>query len=555
MSTAALLLALLPLAAPLGDGVVEARQLGGLETRAAALMLSGQNGGDLPLDVLAVPVGEAAEGVRLALVLDVGGIDKDGDEDEEPRLYEVYVYVLEAGDRVSAFLTQGFLLSAAEQGGRRVKFFGELELAAGEYSLRLFVRRRGDERFALRTMPLTVHPFASPEAPPRPPLEVLSAEEWVVVRAETAGGGELPFLVDGQPAAPEVPRPAEAESPEVAMPAVVPGPGRRLRQSYTAALRRLAGGDDMGRSELVAVERAALDEGVSRRQMAVRRTLRELIEDLASLDRESLVPLVALYEGLYREHHERSDFLLATHAREMLVETVKIYAVGDASGEAGRLAACAMVSLGGYLLDVGSTAVAQAPVEEALKYDADQVAALGLLAYLYEYRGSYKEAADLLRRLVEIDPGDGEARLRLAINLVRLGESEAGALLAESLGAEEPWVAILAHQELARMHMAQGRATQAVALLEEARERWPESQRLHLQLAAALDRSGRPAVAARVLAELDPGRGREAPTPRLRYSRWPTGPTQETRRVLAAAAVQRRAALAVALDKLLERGL
>lgn len=550
MSTAALLLFLLQLAAPPGGGVVEARQLGGLEARAAALMLSGQNGGDLPFEGLVVPVGEAEDAVRLALVLDIGGVEPDGGE--EPSLYEVYAYVLMAGDRVSAFLSQGFLLGPG-QGGRRVKFFGELRLVPGEYSLRLFVRRQSDERFALRTMPLHVDSFGSPGAPTQPPLAVLTPEEWVVVLSEAAGG-ELPFLVDGQPAAPFVPRP-EAEAAEAAerTAEAPPAAGQRLLPGYVAALRRLAGGAEEARDDLAAVERAALTAVHSRpREIGVK--LLKLADRLGALDPESLVSMIALYDELYREHHSRSDFLMSTHDREMLVGLSHLYVRRVGPEKAGHLVACALVSLGGYLLDIGSVPTAQAPIEAALNHDPDQVGALGLLAELYEARGEYKEAADLLHRLVELDPGNEEARLRLAINRGRLGDPAAEGLLTECLTSEKVWVAILAYQELARLLLAQDRAEEAAALLEKALEEWPASQRLHVQLAAALDEAGRPAAAAEVLAKLDPTRGREGPTPRLLYSSWPTEPAEDARRTLAAAGEARRTALAVALDKLGERG-
>lgn len=559
MSTAVLLLSLLGLAVPpgdvvvqarqLGDSVIQARQLGGLEARAAALMLSGQNGGGLPLEGLVVPVAEAEEGVRLVLVLDIGGVEPGG---EEPRLYEVYAYVLESGDRVSAFLSQGFLLDP-EQGGRRIKFFGELRLVPGEYSLRLFVRRRGDESFALRTVPLRVDPFGSPEAPPRPSLAALSAEEWVVVLDETAGG-ELPFLVDGQPAAPFEPPPQADTAEAVETTTQAPPSDLRLVPGYVAALRRLAGGAKGAREELVAVERAAMTEANGPPQEIIRARLLKLADKLAALDPESLVPWIALYDELYREHHGRSDFLMSTHDREMLVAVSDLYVRRAGPEKAGPLVACALVSLGGYLLDIGSAPTAQAPIEAALEHDPNQVGALGLLAELYEARGDYKGAAELQQRITELEPGNGEARLRLAINLGRLGEAAAEDLLTGSLSAEEVWVAVLAHQELARLYLAQDRTAEATALLEKALEKWPDSQRLHLQLAAALDRAGRPAAAAEVLAKLDPTKGREEPTPRLLYSSWPTEPAEKARRTLAAAGEERRTALAVALDKLREGG-
>ncbi|MCP4660130.1 MAG: hypothetical protein GY856_32410 [bacterium] len=256
---------------------------------------------------------------------------------------------------------------------------------------------------------------------------------------------------------------------------------------------------------------------------------------------ESLVSLIWLHEELYRQYHRRQRYRLATHSRQMMLRLAAAYLARSDTREARQLVACALVSLAGYLQEIGARHEAQQAFERALGFDPTHEAALLALAVIHEAFGHYEMAADLLQRLRKVGPLDPEARLRLAINLRRLGSRrQALRLLRKCIEDPAPsWVTALAYQELANLRMEEQHDEEAAAILREAIARLPGNQRLYVQLAAVLDGLERPAEARAVVDQLDPLAGRDVDSPRLRYTRIPTREIVEARRMLAAGATSR----------------
>ncbi len=193
------------------QGAVEAIDVGGLEARSAALILSGQDAGELAVTVAPIPLpGPAAEGVRVLLVVDVDGGSLLEGAAGEMLITELYAYALEApGEALAATLTQAFMLDLAEirdpLAERGVKFLGHLDLAPGEYSLRVLVLHRQADRFALRAVPLTVPARAGAAGPVLvPPIFPEAAERWIVVTAagETPRERAFPMMLDRRPVVP-----------------------------------------------------------------------------------------------------------------------------------------------------------------------------------------------------------------------------------------------------------------------------------------------------------------------------------------------------------------
>ena len=102
---------------------------------------------------------------------------------------------------------------------------------------------------------------------------------------------------------------------------------------------------------------------------------------------------------------------------------------------------------------------------------------------------------------------------------------------------QDDWIDALASQELARLHIKQGRLKDARTLLEASIERHSQhEQALRVLLAYALDRAKRPDAARRQLS----ASGRQVatgPTPRALYNRWPSEALGETRALLRSAVV------------------
>jgi Flp pilus assembly protein TadD len=129
---------------------------------------------------------------------------------------------------------------------------------------------------------------------------------------------------------------------------------------------------------------------------------------------------------------------------------------------------------------------------QALTLDPRNTAAMMGLCIVYEKNAQYQSAVDLLRKIVDLDPAYSEAKLRLALNLKRLGKTDdARKRLVELADAKEAtWVNALAAQELARLLSEQGSPAGAQKVLEAAVERFPNDARLYVELASVLDRKG-----------------------------------------------------------------
>jgi thioredoxin-like negative regulator of GroEL len=125
-------------------------------------------------------------------------------------------------------------------------------------------------------------------------------------------------------------------------------------------------------------------------------------------------------------------------------------------------------------------------------------------------------------------------------------DDDAVAVLGQLVDDRAPdWTLAVAYQELAHLLLRRQRPEQAVRLLETAVTRLPEVQRLYLELAYALDRSGRRREARELLAGLPPDTGR--PSPRLLYRVPPTDVDRRSRAALLRHATARLPVLADAL--------
>jgi hypothetical protein len=135
---------------------------------------------------------------------------------------------------------------------------------------------------------------------------------------------------------------------------------------------------------------------------------------------------------------------------------------------------------------------------------------------------------------VELAPRNGEFRLRLAVNLVRIDKKREGeALLRQCLEERAPkWVQVVAREELAALLARIGKPAEAAEILQAAIGEFPDQQRLFIQLAALYDALGRPSQARETLEKLDLTAGRQEPSPRLIYWEKPTWAIDEARQFL-----------------------
>jgi tetratricopeptide (TPR) repeat protein len=231
----------------------------------------------------------------------------------------------------------------------------------------------------------------------------------------------------------------------------------------------------------------------------------------------------------------------------MAVWAAEQYASRVAGREAAGRAAALLAGLGDDLQRAQVRTAGRQLLERARALDRDNRFAHLQLAAGFEKGGEYAPAVDALRRLVEIDPKSPEARVRLGVNLLRLGQRDEGGVVLDRLVREDnpEWVLAIAYQEMARELLRGDRPGEAADLLRGAVGRLPAQGRLAVQLAYALDRAGRSADAAAAVARMAPADGT---SPRHRYNQWPEGDRPEMERRLAQDALLRLPRLAKALE-------
>jgi hypothetical protein len=183
---------------------------GGLRAETAALLLSGQEGGGLPVAVLALPLPPGGDGggpARVPVFVEVDGSALLAGHEETaltPLNIEICLYAVSPGGGVLSAL-----LDTVEVGGEGLallarsglKFHGELSLPPGEASLRILVRNPATGAVSLRRIALSVPAFRAESPLLLPPLFAEAREAWLTARA-AEGAGPLPGEGEGPAARP-----------------------------------------------------------------------------------------------------------------------------------------------------------------------------------------------------------------------------------------------------------------------------------------------------------------------------------------------------------------
>lgn len=164
---------------------------------ASSRLMGGAESGSIGSAVLAAPFRAPGEKAYVPVLIEVDGpaLLAGAPKPQGALPVEVYAYALDAGGAIQDFLFQqlGMDLAKVEpalrQGG--LKFFGHLELPAGEYSVRTLVRNGASGAYSLRVVPLTVPSFT--QGPVLlPPFFPEPANRWLITR-ESPRGKEVPY--------------------------------------------------------------------------------------------------------------------------------------------------------------------------------------------------------------------------------------------------------------------------------------------------------------------------------------------------------------------------
>ena len=187
---------------------------------ASSRLMGGEESGSIASAVLAAPFRAQGEKAYVPVLIEVDGpaLLTGNLKPQAPLPVEIYAYALDGSGAIQDFLFQqiGLDLAKVEPALRAsgLKFFGHLELPAGEYSVRTLVRSGATGAFSLRVLPVTVPSFS--QGPVLlPPFFPEPAGRWLITREAPRGMTvPYPFMARQQPYVPAS-KPVLAEGAEV----------------------------------------------------------------------------------------------------------------------------------------------------------------------------------------------------------------------------------------------------------------------------------------------------------------------------------------------------
>ncbi|HEX4961980.1 MAG TPA: VWA domain-containing protein [Thermoanaerobaculia bacterium] len=533
----------------------------GVGIESAALLMSGQQGGDLGVGALALPIPGESDKARLLVRVRIDGKGLLAGQTGNLLRIEGDLYALGAGDGspgegIAASAVERIEIALASQRAAverdGVDFLAGLDLKPGVYSLRLLVRNLDTGKLAVRNLPFTVPDLASLKNAPLPaPPPPAGSDPRPTARAADLGPLDPPPFPD-DPVAPAAPALAAAPPPP---PPPVPetAEGRRLRSlaraSYREILKRLAAGRE---GEAVAAVAAFEDSLLLRASRPM--TVEQLVEteagflkELAAANPQSLVPVLRLHQRLYQDATTRRRLQGSTVARDVFLKGVDLLRPGSGGALLTRQF---LATFGAELMRSGTRYVGELTLRRVLAEDPADEVVLFELAADAERRGNHAAAALPLETLLQAHPDNREALLRRAIGLARMGKKdEAETQLTAFLSGEtEPWRLSLVYQELSRLRLAD-HPKQAEATLREGLQRLPGDEKLTLLLAELQEKSWQASAARQTIAAIKPETTTSGGAARHRYSTPPQEPLANAIAALDRESAARLPALAAALEK------
>ena len=297
---------------------------------------------------------------------------------------------------------------------------------------------------------------------------------------------------------------------------------RAFRKSFREAVGLTSrGSSETAAKRLADAQRAVIGEDVG----AVARLARVEKKEVRSLTRggaQSLVPLIELFRDGYRHHWKNGTGTLASHNRLVAIELAEQFAKDSGQTQA---AVALLINIALDTQRMGMHDATAEILEKCLQIDSTESAVLVTLAVLEEKGGNYDQVLNLLRRLIDSDPDHHAGRLRLAVNELRVGQSRRAEDNLRTIVAQAPdgWVLRVAYQELAREQLRRNRLDEAKEILEVALGRFPDDEKLHVQMAYLHEREDRPWKARAVLNAWRNRGLTEKRSPRNRYAQLPLG--------------------------------
>jgi hypothetical protein len=544
-----------PPAAPAAPPPVRTLAASGLSVESAALLLSGQEGGELPVGVYAIAAPGEDGKTRILFRLRLGGPALLAGQTGDVLRVEISLYALDSagGVQLSELATVEVDLASRREGVERsgLDFLGSLELRPGPYSLRMLARNLETRKLGVRSAALQVPDPTTlqPQSLPPPP----AVDPRPTARASDLGPVDPPFFPD------DTERSARQASPGPeggAAPPRVPSlsetaEGRRIqkaaRTDYRNALSLWAGASD---AEALAAVAGFEDALLHRQERPVRLEQLadlefEVARDLAAAEPESLAPVLGLHLRLFKAGAAERRYPGSTLTLQMVLRLAALYRERqpDLARQFERALGVELLRAGlrRHGEDVLQTVLAATPGDAIVRLE---------LAVDAERRGEHAEAITHLEALLHDQPANREARLRLALDQAQIGRTRAAEEGLRQLIHDDTdkWGLHLAYQELARLRMASDLIA-ADEVLGAGLKRLPGDEKLILLRAAVRERRGRSTEARQLLEGLKPEGNDGGGSARTRYNQPPEEPYATALADLGREAAARLPSLKAALEK------
>ncbi len=172
---------------------------------AANALMSASRAGTVDLAVLSAPFRTAADKAYVPVVIEADGQSLLAGGEGTTLPAEIYVYAVDNEGQIQDYFDQAMRFDLAKtppalrQAG--LKFFGHLELAPGEYWLRVLVRNGATGAYGMRATPLSVPAFGEAKPVLLPPFFPEAPGRWMIVREPPRGQQKdvpYPFMVQNQ---------------------------------------------------------------------------------------------------------------------------------------------------------------------------------------------------------------------------------------------------------------------------------------------------------------------------------------------------------------------
>ncbi|HVT16459.1 MAG TPA: VWA domain-containing protein [Thermoanaerobaculia bacterium] len=174
---------------------------------AADEVVGGGAAGSIHMGVLAAPFRVSGDRAYVPVVVEVNGSALMNGVQGTTLPTEIYVYAMDSGGAIRDFFTQnlgldlGKVAPALRQSG--LKFFGHVDLPAGQYSLRVLVRNSATGSYGVRSVSVAVPAFGQPLPVLLPPLFPEAPGKWLMVReaprGEQKSSPPYPFMARDKP--------------------------------------------------------------------------------------------------------------------------------------------------------------------------------------------------------------------------------------------------------------------------------------------------------------------------------------------------------------------